>query len=306
MHASSDKVSASNVTVVSNLELRPHDDAAEVLIRGVLRYVIIDDPAEGEDFVWALPITSYGGKGVQKKGIIKREHSVVYTTTTRGPPTQTQEELPDRGEKGMLPNAIEVTPHLPSEKLHIMSRINYGEPTRIAIGTSAHEVGAVHRDSVGWFVNQYKLVREQRRQVAAVSNADSTHGSPGSSRYDDLQSFSDNATGKQVKGKMPESSNTRRSGREGPSERGKSTRAESPTSQEHAQNAQQYALRQVSRDQLAIEAAQVHAAYDRLYAERRPEHEIMQTLIARYSSSHGDMLRNDAAARVAYLLQRTS
>lgn len=146
----------SSATVLSNLV--PH--GSEAPIAGVLRYVIISEPPPDASFCWALPISSYRGEGTRKAGVLKHEHGVIYSGRTE--PDIDRGERPSRGERAMMPNAIRITPHLPSEKLHHMSRINYGQPTRVSTDAEVHEVGSVHRDSEGFLLSQYRHVTEQR------------------------------------------------------------------------------------------------------------------------------------------------
>lgn len=156
-------VPQSTATVLSNLV--PAQYGEDATIRGVQRFVVVKEPLPGETYCIALPISSYGGQGTKRAGVLKHFHGVIYIG--RREPDRDPDEEPRRHEqaRGMMPNAIRVDPHLPTERLHRYSRINYAQPTPILVSARVHEVGLVHRDSQAWLISQYNVVKEQRAAV---------------------------------------------------------------------------------------------------------------------------------------------
>ncbi|GIZ45527.1 hypothetical protein CKM354_000868900 [Cercospora kikuchii] len=136
------------------------------IISGVGRYVVIEEPIPGRDYFLVLPIVNYGRQGVARDGVKKREHGIVYTGDLEDPPKPDPSERPGRsdGGRGMVPNAIRVQPSDPTEALHAMSRINYGEPMRIPVSARVHDVGFVHRESRGFLNDQFQHVQRAQEQ----------------------------------------------------------------------------------------------------------------------------------------------
>ncbi|KAL8692946.1 MAG: hypothetical protein Q9218_002123 [Villophora microphyllina] len=81
------------------------------------------------------PITTYGGRGVAKKGVDPKLHTIVYTGTN--PP----QRLPS--ESGMNKDPIQVIASTPDNKLAPMSRVNLGKTYTIEWISKVKEVGMV-------------------------------------------------------------------------------------------------------------------------------------------------------------------
>ena len=116
----------------------------------VRRFVVV---REGDNYCSALPITSYGHRGVGKPGVKKSEHSIIFTTKTA--PELMPQELPQRGEDGMRPQAIRVDPDDPIDKLDALARLDYGKVHTIQHNIKVKSFGKVHAKSVITLVTQF-------------------------------------------------------------------------------------------------------------------------------------------------------
>lgn len=116
----------------------------------VRRFVVV---REGDNYCSALPITSYGHRGVGKPGVNKSEHSIIYTT--KAPPDPLPGELPTRGENGMRPQAIRVDTDDPAEKLDHHSRLDYGKVHTIQHNIKVKAFGKVNPKSMYALINQF-------------------------------------------------------------------------------------------------------------------------------------------------------
>lgn len=118
---------------------------------------------KGDTYCNALPIVTYNGQGVSKKGVNKAEHAIIYSG--KSVPDPLPQERPDRGESGMLEEAIRYQPDEPSEKLHVASRINFGKVYTIEHNVKVRAIGFVHSISETAFAMQFKLVWEANMNV---------------------------------------------------------------------------------------------------------------------------------------------
>ena len=116
----------------------------------VRRFVVV---REGDNYCSALPITSYGHRGVGKPGVNKSEHSIIHTT--KDPPEPLSAELPTRGEEGMRPHAIRVDSDDPVDKLDALSRLDYGKVHTIQHNIKVKAFGKVHPKSMFALINQF-------------------------------------------------------------------------------------------------------------------------------------------------------
>ena len=116
----------------------------------VRRFVVV---REGDNYCSALPITSYGHRGVGKPGVNKSEHSVIHTT--KNPPEPLPAELPLRGEDGMRPHAIKVDSDDPIDKLEALSRLDYGNVHTIQHNIKVKAFGKVNPKSMFALTNQF-------------------------------------------------------------------------------------------------------------------------------------------------------
>lgn len=96
---------------------------------------------EGRDCCTCLPIQTYNGQGVAKAGVIKEEHSVVYTSSS--PPASPDWEDP----YGQMLEPIRVVAKNPAEsKMDYMSRLNYAKPYTVEHNVKSLDFGDVPRD----------------------------------------------------------------------------------------------------------------------------------------------------------------
>ena len=138
-------------TQVTNLEAGTTTGRfGESVFSKVRRFVVI---REGDKYCSALPITSYGHRGVGKPGVNKSEHSIIYTT--KHPPDPLPTELPVRGEDGMRPNPIRVDTDDPIDKLDSLSRIDYGKVHTIQHNIKVKPFGKVNPKSMFALTNQF-------------------------------------------------------------------------------------------------------------------------------------------------------
>jgi hypothetical protein len=137
----------------------------------VRRFVII---REGAGYCSALPINTYGGQGVAKRGVKKSEHAVIYSGKTE--PRIRTDELPKRGEDGMQPIPIRVDPDTRTEQLDPMSRINFGAVTTVQHNIKVKAFGLVNSASMDDLQYQF-------RNVWSLST-DNSVGRDGKSRDD--------------------------------------------------------------------------------------------------------------------------
>lgn len=119
----------------------------------VRRFVVI---RTAEKYCSALPITSYGGKGVGKEGVVKSEHAIIYTG--RSPPDATPSELPRRNEDGMRSQPIRVSGDEREDVLDTMSRVDFGKVHTIQHNIKVKPFGKVVQQSLGALDTQFTNV----------------------------------------------------------------------------------------------------------------------------------------------------
>lgn len=106
------------------------------------------------------PITTYGGQGVAKRGVIKSEHGVIYSGKV--PPEINDDERPGRGgEEPMCRTPIRIDPDEKGQKLDRMSRIDYGKTFTIHHNLKVRSFGKVNRDSEEALKGQFREVFER-------------------------------------------------------------------------------------------------------------------------------------------------
>jgi hypothetical protein len=91
----------------------------------VERYVIIDSGPADKPYCIALPIKTYGGRGVAASGVVKSHHCVIYSSSR--PPVPLERERPGRNEDGMRQPPIGVIlddPRNPDDWLDPVSRVH--------------------------------------------------------------------------------------------------------------------------------------------------------------------------------------
>lgn len=117
------------------------------------RFVVIQ---EGDTFCYALPISTYGGRGVAHQSVTKSDHVIIFTTRTA--PNATPSEAPQRGEAGMRPVPIRVEPSSPTAALDPMSRLDLGCVTLVQHNHQVQPFGSVCDRSVSHLKQQFENV----------------------------------------------------------------------------------------------------------------------------------------------------
>ena len=117
------------------------------------RFVVIQ---EGDTYCYALPISTYGGRGVAHQGVTKSDHVIIFTT--RNAPSSTASETPQRGEAGMRPVPIRVESSSPTNALDPMSRLDLGCVTLVQHNHQVQPFGNVCDRSVSDLKQQFENV----------------------------------------------------------------------------------------------------------------------------------------------------
>jgi hypothetical protein len=103
-------------------------------------------------YCWCVPINTYNYQGVAKKGLSSEDrqaHSIIYMDDTKPAIHST--------EKGMMfKSPIAVTAANSEQKLHYMSRINFGKVYSVEWNVKVMNVGKVNRDSMFTFEGYWR------------------------------------------------------------------------------------------------------------------------------------------------------
>ncbi|KAF2415379.1 hypothetical protein EJ08DRAFT_571302, partial [Tothia fuscella] len=94
---------------------------------------------EGTTYCSCLPIQTYSGKGVGKKGVEKNHHAIIYTGKE---PKPQKNEKPKGKEHGMR-RPIKVRPKAHTDKLDDMSRINFAKIYTVEHNVKVYDFGKV-------------------------------------------------------------------------------------------------------------------------------------------------------------------
>ena len=107
---------------------------------------------ERHGYCWCIPINTYNYQGVAKKGLSaqdRKAHCVIYMDNTN--PTI------DIREKGLITKkSIAVTAAHPDQKLHQMSRLNFGKVYSVEWNVKVMNVGKVNADSMPAFASYWR------------------------------------------------------------------------------------------------------------------------------------------------------
>ncbi|KAK5156872.1 hypothetical protein LTS14_004389 [Recurvomyces mirabilis] len=137
----------------------------------VRRFVVI---RAGKDYCSALPIATYGNKGVAKRsGVKKADHAIIYTGQT--PPRPMESEAPQRGEQGMQPVAIRVVPDNPVDKLDPASRLDFGKIHTIQHNIKVRQLGMIHDNSIRALMQQFQRVWALQAAPPPTAGPSSNH-----------------------------------------------------------------------------------------------------------------------------------
>jgi hypothetical protein len=126
----------------------------------VRRFVVV---REGNGSCTALPISTYGGRGVAKAGVNKAEHVIIYTGNT--PPQPQKSESPRRGEKGMGLAPIRVDPESPEDQLDPMARLDLAAVHTVRHDIKAKPVGIVNSGSKADLLHNFRTVLMKGEQL---------------------------------------------------------------------------------------------------------------------------------------------
>ncbi|KAI7190469.1 hypothetical protein D0869_00297 [Hortaea werneckii] len=136
----------------------------------VRRFVII---REGDLSCSALPITTYGGRGVGKPGVRKSDHAIIFTGTSA--PQLRRDELPGRDEQPMRGRPIRVVPDENNARLDPMSRIDLVKIHTINHNLKVKSFGLVHPNYIEalrtQFASVWPILRQPQQQNTTVRQA---------------------------------------------------------------------------------------------------------------------------------------
>jgi hypothetical protein len=157
------------VTMQEQGTIRNH--LGELVFSKVRRFVVI---RQSDQYCNALPITTYSGRGVAKRNVVKSEHAIIYTGRT--PPQPRHDERPARGETGMRSISIRVDPDNQTDRLDPMSRIDFGGVHQVQHNIKTKSLGVVSRQSIEALQSQFANVwrdqlRSRSRPTAGRSQA---------------------------------------------------------------------------------------------------------------------------------------
>jgi hypothetical protein len=119
----------------------------------VRRFVVI---RPGNAYCSALPIVSYGVRGVAMDGVASSEHAIIYTGTQA--PGPTRDELPESGGIGMQNRALRVVPDNKGYKLDVMSRVDFGKVHTVHHNTKVKAIGMIHHSCMEALSSQFLAV----------------------------------------------------------------------------------------------------------------------------------------------------
>lgn len=103
-----------------------------------------------------VPITTYGGRGVNKGGVKKSDHCIVYTGSKAPLPKQNELAIPP--EQGMQSIPIRVDSDVRTVRLDEMSRIDFSKPVNVEHYNRVKNFGKVHPSSIQALESQFMNV----------------------------------------------------------------------------------------------------------------------------------------------------
>jgi len=131
------------------------NEFGELVFSKIRRFVVV---RRGATYCTALPILTYGGKGVGKCGVTKSDHAIIYTGSAV--PRPQASESPGRGEMPMRPVAILVDPDSPDSALDPMSRIDFRAVHTVQYNIKAKALGLVNSRSLASLETMFRNVLE--------------------------------------------------------------------------------------------------------------------------------------------------
>lgn len=131
--------------------------------------------------IYHRPIATYSKRGVGKPGVLKWQHSIIYTG--REEPIPKPSEEPGPGEHGMR-LAIRVDPTSKQDYMDPMSRLHYGKLYTIEHNVKVYDFGMVRQEYLRTMWTQWTDVMSWSNQEPAVSDTSSYQvASPTTSPY---------------------------------------------------------------------------------------------------------------------------
>ncbi|KJX94098.1 hypothetical protein TI39_contig4218g00004 [Zymoseptoria brevis] len=142
----------------------------EMVYSKVRRFVVI---READDHCNVIPIVSYGGQGVGKRGVKKSDHAIIHTTTD--PPRELAGERPGPRENGMRSPIRIVSDNVVTIRLDEQSRLNYSKVSSIPHNVKVKPVGVVHPNSMRRLRSDFDDVwrGQGRRDLPSSDSSDS-------------------------------------------------------------------------------------------------------------------------------------
>jgi hypothetical protein len=127
----------------------------ETVFSSILRLAVVK---ENHGFCLCIPINTYNGQGVLKKGFNRqdqRAHAIIHMDDTAPGSTSKQEE------SLMTKTPIAVHPAATDQKLHIMSRLNFAKIYSVQWNVKVMNVGKVTEGSMGLFIGYWRNQLDQ-------------------------------------------------------------------------------------------------------------------------------------------------
>ena len=143
-----------------------HGRFGEHVYSKVRRFVVI---RAGSNYCSAIPIVSYGSRGVGKDRVTKSEHAIIFTGAQA--PRAMDHERPARDEDGMRSKPIRVIPDDPIEKLDPVSRLNFAQVHTIQHNIKVKPFGTVHPKSVEALQSQFSNVWSHKSESAVATSS---------------------------------------------------------------------------------------------------------------------------------------
>jgi hypothetical protein len=120
------------------------------------------------------PISTYGGRGVGKRGVPKWQHCIIYTD--KQAPGELPGEAPGYNEQAMR-TPIRVRPTNSTDIMDPASRLHYGKMYTVEHNVKVYDFGMVRSDHLPTLDAQWRQVLNWESQNSARSSQDTTTSS---------------------------------------------------------------------------------------------------------------------------------
>ena len=137
--------------------------AGETVFAQADRYVIIHPGSASDPHFTALPIRTYGGRGVAAPGVIKSHHCIIFSS--RSAPEPTVQEQATRATDSMRRPPIRVDLDNPTDSLDPMSRVHLKRATRISNCERIREIGRVSKQSEVYLLNHFSNAQRDNQSL---------------------------------------------------------------------------------------------------------------------------------------------